>query len=123
MEDSNAGEITHVTNVPGIVSEVHAQIQELRDMISKARIDNTFRKQIYADKDLTSEELDLKYNPDGTGEHPVLTRSTWRNEVVMEHTQDGYWSWVKTTIDDAHSQIDKIYGYHENAEETVSNSG
>lgn len=47
-----------------------------------------------SDRDLTAEQLDDKYNTDGTGEHPQYTRSYWRESVAQEHTTAGYWDWV-----------------------------
>lgn len=38
--------------------------------------------------------LDEMYNPNGDGEHPVLTRALWRHAVVDEDTISGYWDWV-----------------------------
>ena len=46
------------------------------------------------DTDLTAEQLDDKYNPDGDGEHPTHTRSDWRWAGENEDTLVGYWEWV-----------------------------
>lgn len=46
------------------------------------------------DKHLTAEQLDAKYNPDGDGEHPWVTRTNWREAVAMEETISGYWDWL-----------------------------
>ena len=46
------------------------------------------------DADLTPEQLDDKYNPDGEGEHPKYTRDDWREAVAQEYTISGYWAWV-----------------------------
>lgn len=47
-----------------------------------------------SDKDLTAEQLDDKYNPDGDGEHPGHTRSDWVWAVQNRDTISGYWVWV-----------------------------
>ena len=50
------------------------------------------------DEDLSAEELDAKYNPDGDGEHPIYTRSDWREAVEHQFTITGYWAWVEHMI-------------------------
>lgn len=50
------------------------------------------------DINLTPEELDAKYNPDGDGEHPMFRRADWRHEVRSEKTLRGYWEWVEAQI-------------------------
>lgn len=47
-----------------------------------------------ADKELSADQLDSKYNEDGDGEHPVYTKSGWRESVGAQQTEYGYWSWV-----------------------------
>lgn len=47
------------------------------------------------DFDLSAEELDDKYNPEGDGEHPFLTRADWREAVANEDTISGYWAWLE----------------------------
>lgn len=44
---------------------------------------------------LSAEQLDDKYNPDGDGEHPVITRSLWREAVSSCDTISGYWAWLQ----------------------------
>jgi hypothetical protein len=46
------------------------------------------------DASLSGEELDNEYNPDGEGEHPLMTRHQWRTAVANEETLVGYWDWV-----------------------------
>ena len=46
------------------------------------------------DFDMTVEQLDDKYNPDGDGSHPCFTRETWREHVAERYTISGYWDWV-----------------------------
>lgn len=46
------------------------------------------------DLELSADELDDKYNPDGDGEHPLITRADWRIEVANEYTISGYWNWL-----------------------------
>lgn len=47
---------------------------------------------------LTAEQLDDKYNPEGSGEHPVFTRGEWRHEAFNGYTLRGYWEWVEAQI-------------------------
>lgn len=46
------------------------------------------------DADLTPEQLDDKFNPNGDGEYPLFTRADWREAVAQEYTISGYWAWV-----------------------------
>ena len=50
------------------------------------------------DADLSAEELDDKYNPNGDGEHPRITRKMWREAVSVEATISGYWDWLEHTL-------------------------
>lgn len=52
------------------------------------------RHKMSTDSDLTAEELDDLYNPDGDGEHPEMTRALWREQVAQLRTISGYWDWV-----------------------------
>lgn len=56
-------------------------------------------KLVKEDKGLFPEDLDLKYNPDGDGEHPVFTRGDWRQAVYQQETICGYWFWVTYQIE------------------------
>ena len=51
-----------------------------------------------ADKGLTAEQLDDKYNPEGYGEHPVITRECWQQEVFEGNTLLGYWDWLVSEL-------------------------
>lgn len=51
------------------------------------------------DIDLTAEQLDAKYNPNGDGEHPKHTRGEWVGEVFALSTLRGYWDWVVSEIE------------------------
>ena len=42
---------------------------------------------------LTDEQLEHKYDHDGDGEHPQLTRSIWQFVVANGDTISGYWDW------------------------------
>jgi hypothetical protein len=42
--------------------------------------------------------LDDKYNPEGDGEHPVVTRQEWREAVAQQETVSGYWDWTAHKI-------------------------
>ena len=46
----------------------------------------------------TAEQLDAEFNPDGDVEHPVITRSMWRQAVRQEETLLGYWQWVEAQL-------------------------
>lgn len=52
------------------------------------------REALATDRELTPEQLDEKYNPDGVGEHPVFTRALWKKAVADDETFFGYWQWV-----------------------------
>lgn len=43
-------------------------------------------------------QLDDKYNPDGDGEHPVISRAEWREAVAQQYTVSGYWDWCAHEI-------------------------
>jgi hypothetical protein len=47
-----------------------------------------------ADHTLSAEQLELKYSPEGGGEHPLHTRADWRGAVAEESTVSGYWDWL-----------------------------
>ena len=44
---------------------------------------------------LTAEQLDDKYNPDGDGQHPEITKWEWVSAVRHDETLSGYWEWVQ----------------------------
>ena len=50
------------------------------------------------DEDLTAEQLDAKYNPDGDGEHPSWPREEWQGAAYEGNTLLGYWQWVEMKI-------------------------
>jgi hypothetical protein len=50
------------------------------------------------DDQLTAQQLDEKYNPNGDGEHPTIWRSHWREAVEQHHTIVGYWDWVVSQL-------------------------
>ncbi|ABM97035.1 hypothetical protein [Methylibium petroleiphilum] len=52
------------------------------------------------DMRLNADQLDEKYNPTGGGQHPVLTKAHWRNDVAHQVTTAGYWEWVSQTAKD-----------------------
>lgn len=52
------------------------------------------------DRDLSPEQLDDKYNPDGDGQHPTHTRRWWREAVANDETLQGYWQWVANQIEE-----------------------
>ncbi|WP_233874933.1 hypothetical protein [Paraburkholderia adhaesiva] len=45
--------------------------------------------------------LDDIYNPEGDGEHPVITRVMWRKAVARQDTVSGYWDWTAHQIAEA----------------------
>jgi hypothetical protein len=45
--------------------------------------------------------LDDKYNPEGDGEHPVISRGTWRDAVAQQETISGYWDWTAHRVAEA----------------------
>lgn len=48
----------------------------------------------------TAEQLDMKYNPDGDGEHPEFTREAWIQAVGAGDTLRGYWEWVASELEE-----------------------
>ncbi|NLA66717.1 MAG: hypothetical protein GX856_00440 [Gammaproteobacteria bacterium] len=56
---------------------------------------------------LSADQLDVKYNPDGDGEHPWHTRKDWRQEVASESTLLGYWEWVVHKVGQDEDDIDE----------------
>lgn len=52
----------------------------------------------HVDTELTAEQLDDKYNPEGGGQHPDFTREDWMWAVSNEDTLSGYWAWVVMRI-------------------------
>jgi len=54
------------------------------------------------DFQLSVEQLDDKYNPEGDGEHPVFTRWDWTQVVAQRSTLSGYWEWVVDQLDKAY---------------------
>jgi hypothetical protein len=53
----------------------------------------------HEDQGLKPEQLDDKYNQDGYGEHPLITREAWRHEVFDSNTLLGYWEWVANELE------------------------
>ncbi|CAB5555712.1 Uncharacterised protein [Stutzerimonas stutzeri] len=53
------------------------------------------------DLELNAEQLDDKYNACGNGEHPMFTRSMWREAVSQQDTLSGYWGWVSHKVHSA----------------------
>lgn len=43
-------------------------------------------------------QLEKKYSLIGGGEHPTLTRPTWRKAVANNNTLLGYWHWVSHNL-------------------------
>lgn len=69
--------------------------------ISQGDVDANERKMAFADdRDLSAEELDDKYNPNGDGEHPLLTRKEWRAVVGDGGTSLGYWQWLRDKMNE-----------------------
>lgn len=73
-----------------------------------AELDERWKQCHFEDYDLTAEQLDDKYNPDGDGEHPYFTRKEWRNEVANENTCSGYWLWMQSEIDSEKNDLSEI---------------
>jgi hypothetical protein len=51
-----------------------------------------------AEAGLPGTVLDNLYNPEGDGEHPVITRAMWRDAVGSQDTVSGYWDWAAHQI-------------------------
>jgi hypothetical protein len=52
------------------------------------------------DSELTADQLEIRYSPDGHGEHPDHTRQDWRHAVENDWTLLGYWAWVQHALTD-----------------------
>lgn len=70
------------------------------------------------DDDLTAEQLDDRYNPEGGGEHPMHPRTDWRYEVANEDTLVGYWDWVAHKIAEDANDFS-----HKQESDTLNDSG
>lgn len=68
-----------------------------------------FPNEYQDDLDLTAEQLDDKYNSDGDGEHPLITREDWRTEVAAHGTINGYWEWLEYRMDKITINEDEDY--------------
>lgn len=75
---------------------------------AKVTIEDLFRN---------AEQMDDHYNPEGYGEHPVLTRDCWRHEVLERNTISGYWDWV---VYELKANLDVWAKYLNNALEKVT---
>ena len=62
---------------------------------------------------LTAEQLDDKYNPEGGGQHPQITRREWRENVADDNTISGYWVWLKHQLDEAQDELDRDNPYNQ----------
>ena len=51
---------------------------------------------------LNGDALDMKYNPNGDGEHPIFTRAAWRAAVDQQETISGYWDWAAHQLKKQH---------------------
>lgn len=49
------------------------------------------------DYDLTPEQLEEKYGPQGN-QHPSYTRQQYDYEVSINHTKEDYWTWVSNEV-------------------------
>lgn len=72
--------------------------QPIKRLLQESRMTDIDLK---ADFGLTPQQLDEKHNPMGYGEHPVFTRSQWREEVCDDNTLLGYWEWVMHQVEAA----------------------
>ena len=65
-----------------------------------------------ADHELTAGELEAKYTgSNGWGENPDWPRQLWREEVMNENTQCGYWEWMFNNIQsELHDETDSHQG-------------
>ena len=68
-----------------------------------------FPNEYREDLELTAEQLDDKYNSNGDGEHPLITREDWRNAVAAHVTINGYWDWLEYRMDQITITEDEDY--------------
>lgn len=76
---------------------IYLQYQTLDQIIESRILDH--------DVELTAEQLDEKYNPEGNGEHPLLRKTNWIDAVKKEDTRSGYWDWVAEAVYDNHRRL------------------
>lgn len=57
------------------------------------------------DYQLSPDQLDGKYNPDGDGQHPDYQRKDWREAVDNHGTISGYWEWVRHMLLDRNEEV------------------
>lgn len=72
---------------------------------------------VIPDFGLTSEQLDDKYNPDGDGEHPEITRWDWHQAVAERSTVLGYWGWLRHKLNDVQDELDRDNLYNQEWED------
>lgn len=60
------------------------------------------------DATLSADQLDAKYNQDGDGEHPTVTRAHWSNAISSQETASGYWDWVQYKLNQLKNQKQTI---------------
>jgi hypothetical protein len=64
---------------------------------------------LYADQQLTADELRLKYfdpadRSGGEGEHPRFSKWDWLQVVAQRSTVLGYWEWVEAQVEQAYDK-------------------
>lgn len=70
---------------------------------SQARIPLLAReREMFYDRNLSPNGLALKY-----GEYPEFTRLMWRTDVQLEVTEEGYWPWVCSRIENEVLKLEK----------------
>lgn len=81
-----------------------------KELIAEATHLDAVELQAQPDEDLTADQLNKKYNPNGGGEHPEHTRKDWMWAVSNENTTLGYWDWleeqIRESIEDAEADDD-----------------
>jgi hypothetical protein len=68
------------------------------DVPDAARFSTEQMQLLRADLGASGDTLDSIYNPEGDGEHPVISRAMWREAVVLQDTISGYWDWTAHRI-------------------------
>lgn len=92
-------DISVITDDNQRIEEACHHTASLRDPFCQfEKIDDVALDLFADDADLSAEELDEKYNTNGDGEHPKITRKIWREAVAREDTISGYWLWVAHTL-------------------------
>ena len=90
--------VNKVTGQAKRIGQVGGRINYFDRALEEADRRNKEYEVMPSDEYCSADQLDVKYNPDGDGEHPVHTRWDWIQAVAQRSTISGYWAWVEQMI-------------------------